>query len=381
VSNLSRAAGSRPRIHRSFNLAFIVCSALISLSTVSCGKVGAPVPPARITQRTSSLEAVQRGSTVVLSWPSPVLGTQESSRDYIARAEIYRLMEARDDEPVLDIDDYEEIAEIIGFMDRATMEGLAKSLGGMQFTDSVDVGGAQGVVRLRYAIRYVNKRGQKSTFSNTVALEPVAAVASAPTGLKATATGQNEVTIEWTPPETNVGGAGPASVLGYNLYRRAARREGFGRPVNSEPLTEARFVDRRFQYRTEYAYMVRALSQGTTGLIESADSELSIFTPIDTFRPASPDPVSAASANGIISLFWPTSPEPDVIGYNIYRAESADESENDWIRLTPQPLSDVTTYSDDRVVIGKRYFYKVTAVDRFENESLPSRVVNSVANQ
>jgi fibronectin type 3 domain-containing protein len=151
--------------------------------------------------------------------------------------------------------------------------------------------------------------------------------------------------------------------------------------VNSEPLTEARFVDRRFQYRTEYAYMVRALSQGTTGLIESADSELSIFTPIDTFRPASPDPVSAASANGIISLFWPTSPEPDVIGYNIYRAESADESENDWIRLTPQPLSDVTTYSDDRVVIGKRYFYKVTAVDRFENESLPSRVVNSVANQ
>jgi fibronectin type 3 domain-containing protein len=326
---------------------------------------------------------VQRGSTVVLSWPSPALGTQESSRDYIVRAEIYRLIEAREDEPVLDIDDYEETAEVIGYIDRATMEGLAKSLGGMQYTDSVDIGGAQatGNLRLRYAVRYINKRGQKSMFSNTVALEPVAAVASEPTGLTATATAQNEVKIEWMPPETNVGGTRPASVLGYNLYRRGVRREGFGRPLNSEPLTETRFIDKKFQYKTEYTYMVRALSQGTTGLIESTDSELSTFTPVDTFPPSSPDPVSAASANGIISLFWPTSPEPDVVGYNIYRADSADASESAWIRLTPEPLTNVTTYRDDRVVIGKRYFYKVTAVDRFDNESAPSKAVSEEANQ
>ena len=79
----------------------------------------------------------------MLSWPSPALGSQESSRDYIARAEIYRLIEARDDEPVLDIDDYEETAEVIGYIDRVTMEGLAKSLGGMQYTDSIDIAGAR----------------------------------------------------------------------------------------------------------------------------------------------------------------------------------------------------------------------------------------------
>ena len=152
------------------------------------------------------------------------------------------------------------------------------------------------------------------------------------------------------------------------------------RPLNSEPLTETRFIDKKFQYKTPYVYTVRALSQGTTGLIESADSEVSSFTPIDTFPPSSPDPVSVASANGIISLFWPTSPEPDVAGYNIYRADSAEAADSDWIKLTSQPLSNVTTYRDDRVVIGKRYFYRVTAVDRFDNESAPSRVVGEAAN-
>jgi hypothetical protein len=319
---------------------------------------------------------VQRGSTVVLSWPSPALGSQESSRDYLARVEIYRLIEDRDDEPVLDIDDYQETAEVIGYIERATMEALAKSLGHMQYTDSVDIGGGRGVanVRLRYAVRYINKRGQKSIFSNTVALEPVGAISNAPSGLKAAATAQNEVIVEWLAPQTNVAGTGPAAVLGYNLYRRGARREGFGRPLNLEPLTETRFIDKRFQYKTEYSYMVRALSQETTGLIESADSELATFTPLDTFPPSSPDPVSAASANGIISLFWPTSPEPDVIGYHIYRTESAEAAEGDWIRLTPQPLSNVTTFRDDRVVVGKRYYYRVTAVDRFENESAPIRL-------
>jgi fibronectin type 3 domain-containing protein len=148
--------------------------------------------------------------------------------------------------------------------------------------------------------------------------------------------------------------------------------------LNSEPVTDTNFADKDFEYRTEYTYFVRALSQGANGLIESADSGPASLTPVDEFAPSAPDPVSIASANGTVSLFWPTSPERDVVGYNVYRSDSSDAAEKDWIKLTAQPITAVT-YRDERVVIDKAYFYKVTAVDRFDNESKPSRVVSETA--
>ena len=113
-------------------------------------------------------------------------------------------------------------------------------------------------------------------------------------------------------------------------------------------------------------------------MIESADSEPLSFTPVDRFAPSAPDPVSIASSNGTISLFWPSSSERDVIGYNVYRAGSADTPDKDWVKLNDQPLTPVT-FRDDLVVIDQTYFYRVTAIDRFNNESSRSRVVSETA--
>ena len=381
MSNQPRAAGG-PRLQRLTSLVSLSCALLTCLTTCSCGKIGAPVPPSRITQRTTDLKAVQRGSAVVLSWPSPTLVGAESSRDYIARVDVYRLRETKDQEPLLDPDDYEAAADLIGYLDRATIEALVKSVGALQYTDSIDLKSARDAsnLRLRYAVRYINLRGQKSSFSNSVAIEPLPAVAAPPTSLHVAASAQDEVKIDWSPPDSNVDGTRPASVAGYNVYRRAAKREAFTRPLNSEPISEPHFTDTKFQYETDYVYVVRALSQGAIGLIESADSEPASLTPVDVFAPAAPEPVSIASANGVISLFWPTSTERDVVGYNIYRAESTEAGDGEWIKLTAQPLSSVTAYRDDRVVIGKRYSYRVAAVDRFGNESAPSHVVSETAN-
>ncbi|HXG65268.1 MAG TPA: hypothetical protein VNO70_09175 [Blastocatellia bacterium] len=344
----------------------------------SCGKVGAPVPPARLTERTSDLTAIQRGGAVLLAWPAPALGRDPSSRFYIARADIYRLVEQRDAEPALDPEEYEEAAELIGYLDRAALEEQIKENGRIEYVDAVNLAQAADLAttRLRYAVRYANARGQTAAFSNTVAVEPVAAVAAPPSGLRVTDQKQDAVTLAWTPPEANVDGARPAAIVGYNVYRRAAKREVARRPLNAEPLTEPTFTDRDFKYGADYVYTARALSPGTTGLIESADSKPLAFTPVDRFAPTPPDPVSVASAGGVISLFWPSSPERDVIGYNIYRAESAD---GEWVKLNDQPATPVT-YRDDRVEIGRRYFYRVTAVDSFKNESQPSRVVSETAN-
>jgi fibronectin type 3 domain-containing protein len=149
--------------------------------------------------------------------------------------------------------------------------------------------------------------------------------------------------------------------------------------LNPEPLGDPNFTDTKFKYAVPYIYTVRALSQGSTGLIESADSTPVPHTPVDTFKPSAPDPVSIASANSVISLFWPTSPEHDVVGYIVYRSESLNAQPQDWTRLTPEPMTTVT-YRDERVRLGRRYYYRVTAIDGFKNESESSTIVSEVAN-
>ena len=371
----------RVKSHRRFIQKHICVSILaVVLSGVGCGRVGAPVAPSRLSERTASLTAIQRGAGVLLSWPTPTLIGDESSRSYIARVDIYRLTERRDQEPVLDPDDFEETAQVIGFLDRAAIETQAKAPGFLHFTDAVNVSdlSRQSNLRLRYAVRYINKRGQAATFSNTVAVEPAPLVALPPTGLNVTAHIQDAITVTWAPPVANVDGGTPPSVVGYNIYRRNAKRDFGGDQLNSEVITAPTFTDTKFQYLVDYVYFVRSLSQGVNGLIESSDSVSLSFRPVDTFPPAPPDPVSLASANGTISLFWPSSQERDAVGYNVYRASSADPTESEWIKLNDQPLTTVT-FRDDLVVIDKTYSYVVTAVDRFNNESARSRVVKETA--
>lgn len=353
----------------------------MAFACLSCGKVGAPVPPVRLTERTNNLTAVQRGANVLLSWPAPALVKEESDRAYIYRVEIFRVIEQRDEEPILDPDDFEDLSEMIGDLERAEIEDQLESGRQLQFRDALDLRQPADLAntRLRYAIRYVNKRGQTAAYSNSVAVEPVPAIAQAPTAVSLAGQGQDAITITWDPPDSDVTGARPASVIGYNVYRRAAKRDSFNKPVNSEPITETRFTDTNFKYEADYVYVIRALSQGRSGLIESADSPALQVTPKDEFAPAAPEPVSVASANGVISLFWPTSPERDVIGYNVYRADAAAADEKEWVRLNMEPL-DPVTFRDDRVTIGQRYFYRVTAIDRFNNESKPSAIVSETAN-
>jgi hypothetical protein len=340
----------------------------------ACGKVGAPIPPVRLTERTSELTAIQRGAKVLLSWASPTLAKNEKDSAYIARVEIYRLTEKPNQEAVLDVDDYEAEAQVIGFLDRATIEAQVSTIGHLEFADAVNLNQAKALTRLRYAVRYVNKRGQQAAFSNTVAIEPVAAIALEPTDLIVAKQAQDEITIQWKEPATNADGSSPAAVVGYNLYRVKPNRKITRESLNAEPITPTTFIDRTFQYQSEYTYIVRALSQGVNGLIESVDSKPLTITPIDTFAPAAPTPVSIASANGIISLYWPSSSEKDVVRYNIYRAATENAEEKDWLKIGSVEAKFVT-FRDDRVVINNRYFYRVTAVDKFNNESKSSNVV------
>jgi hypothetical protein len=354
----------------------------------SCGRSGLPSAPVHLNERTTNLEAMQRGSAVVLWWPSPPLGVKSYSRQYVDRIDIYKLIENRHQEPTIDPDEYLEKAQLIREYDRAEIERQARERGRIEFYDILDLTGDPNRiadVRLRYAIRYVNKDGQEARFSNSVSIEPAPSVATSPTGLRAKAVAQGEIALTWNPPLTGVDGS-PARVVGYNVYRRMENETNKASDrlvpfeiLNKDPLLAPSFTDTKFRYLAQYEYMVRALSKGTGGLIESEDSDPIAFTAVDTFKPAAPNSVSIASGNGVISLFWPASPEAYVVGYNIYRAESKDAEAKDWIKLN-QNLNASATFQDSTGRIGMRYYYRVTAVDRFKNESDPSNIVDEVAN-
>jgi fibronectin type 3 domain-containing protein len=124
---------------------------------------------------------------------------------------------------------------------------------------------------------------------------------------------------------------------------------------------------------------VRSVAQFGTDLVESADSAAAVFTPRDVFPPASPTnleitiiPVTG-QAPAYIELAWAISLESDLAGYSVYRSDSADSpGERVSTEILPSP-----TFRDMSVVPGKRYFYRVSALDRAGNESPRSSAVQA----
>jgi len=115
--------------------------------------------------------------------------------------------------------------------------------------------------------------------------------------------------------------------------------------------------------------------------LESSDSNIALVTPKDTFPPAAPQGIVAATLPGdspgslVVDLSWSINIELDLAGYRVYR------SDQEGLRgdlLTPELLP-TPAYRDTSVVAGKHYWYTVTAVDRAGNESEPSTLAVDVA--
>lgn len=232
--------------------------------------------------------------------------------------------------------------------------------------------------RLRYAIRYVNASDQRAAFSNFLLIEPSAHVAQPPTLIS---TGkelsENAVTITWQPPTANIDGSTPVNLLGYNVYRLSESQSDKGEsPVNSALVSGTLYVDRNFQFGENYQYFVRSVSLGTGGAqVESLNSNSIAISARDTFAPSAPVSITIAAAPGRLSIFFPANPEPDVAGYTIYRSTDPDLPKDPWTKLTPSLLTR-TTFQDENVESGKRYYYYLTATDRAGNVSPASEVVS-----
>ncbi|MEK6283002.1 MAG: hypothetical protein AABN95_21805 [Acidobacteriota bacterium] len=354
---------------------FLFCCVLpFAFGLLACGKRRPPLPPTeRVQQRTEFLSGVQRGNQVILSWPAPLRNAPDGSVQSIRRVDVYRLAEKPRAPLALTEEDFATRSTLIGSV---TYDQIKNAGDVLTYTDTLELAGEPA--RLRYAVRYINAAGQRAAFSNFLLLEPAAKVAQAPTVL---ATGnevsEDAITIAWQPPPANIDGSTPVNLLGYNVYRsEESESDSGGAPLNSQLVAGTSYIDKNFKFGNTYRYFVRAVSLGTEGgQVESLNSNSITISPRDSFRPSAPTSITVAAAPGRLSLFFPGNPEPDIAGYNIYRSTEPNLPKDQWVRLNAEPLTK-TTFQDERVESGMRYYYYVTAIDQAGNVSLPSEVVS-----
>jgi predicted phage tail protein len=358
------------RKRRLFSLALLLAALFV---VTNCGKRRPPQPPIeRVQQRTELLSGVQRGNQVILSWPAPRRNASDASVQSIRRIDVYRLAEKPRAPLGLTEEEFATRSTLIGSV---TYDEIKNASEVLTYTDTLELAGEP--TRLRYAVRYVNAAGQRASFSNFLLLEPAARIALPPvmivTGKEIS---EDMITISWQPPTANIDGSTPVNLLGYNVYRISETGGELIQPLNDALVSGTQYQDKNFKPGETYHYVVRSVSLGTEGAqVESLNSDVVSVSPRDIFPPSAPASITVAAAPGRLSIFFPANPEGDIAGYNIYRSTDPDLPPDRWTKLNATLLTK-TTFQDDKVESGRRYYYYLVAVDTAGNHSPRSEVVS-----
>jgi hypothetical protein len=253
----------------------------------------------------------------------------------------------------------------IEFSDPLTPDGIARAAGSS----------------LAYKVRSRAAKTRASQDSNVV-MARVYPAPEAPRDVRVNVT-EPAVIVSWgeaaLPAE--------ASTPTYRVYRgiQEAAQDNSSQPKLKLPLelagssTSTEFRDTHFEFGTPYIYTVRSVAQYGADFVESADSAPVAVTPRDIFPPAAPGNLEITiipatnQASAYIELSWAISPEGDLAGYSVYRSDSEDApGERISAEILPSP-----TFRDISVLPGRRYYYRVSALDRAGNESPKSFVVQA----
>jgi chitodextrinase len=215
-----------------------------------------------------------------------------------------------------------------------------------------------------YTVRARDVAGNVSADSSPLTISTKAATTdttapSVPTGLKATAIGQDNVTITWTASTDEAGGSGLA---GYDVYRGTTK-------VGSTTTTS--YTDTGLNPSTAYSYTVRA--KDVAGNASAASSALSVTTTgpaQDTTPPSVPSGLVASNVTDTaVTLTWAASTDTGgsgLGGYDVYRGTTKIGSTS----------AAVTTYTDSGLTPSTAYQYTVRSKDVAGNVSVASQAVS-----
>jgi hypothetical protein len=365
-------------------IALSVAALLLSSIAIGCAAPGEPYerkPPTPVA--VTDLSAVQSGSDVLLTFTLPEQGVDNRPLAELPTIEIYRdfFTAPAAGEPAPKAPARPTLLVTIP----TAMEDHYAVQGHIHFTDSLR---PQDFAQHRDSLAVYTVRTQisekKPSANSNVASVHVFAPLDAITDLRTEVT-HAAVVLTWTPPTISPAGSAP-TVGVYHIYRGtsdSATSTG-GATALTSPLVKIAdaegppFQDTQFEFNASYVYSVRSVAQYPIAALESADSNLAVVTPRDTFPPAAPQDLIVAlvpaqpGAPAHLELSWAISSETDIAGYNVYRSEQAGAPGS---RVNTDQLP-TPAFRDMNVQPGHRYFYSVTAVDRAGNESPASAAVS-----
>lgn len=232
------------------------------------------------------------------------------------------------------------------------------------YYDNNNGSGLAEAVTYYYRITAANTAGLESAQSAYVS--GTTHVLNGPAGLTVTNPGTGgTLHISWQ-------SSGVGDLAGYNIYR-STTASGPYEKLNSNPLVTTSYTDDNLVNGMTYYYKVAA--ENLAGL-ESDYSGPVPGTPSLASPPPTPTGLSAESTGTGFSLVvrWNAVSDPDLAGYNLYRAESAG---GPYGKVNSETLL-TTNYLDSGLTEGQPYYYRVAAVNIFAMESELSATASAV---
>ena len=335
-----------------------------------------PKPP-------TDLRAVRKGDKVTLTWTIPARTMDRQSVRYLGKTDVCRSLMGAVKQCETKVG---ETAPPADFEKAKKPSGKKPTV---SFIDTLPATIEQEHPTdfASYAVEVLNTAGRAAGISNQarVALVPTLP----PFGKFAAQPVARGVLISWECPVTVAGRSGIKHL--FRIYRRLDGTSSVTKIADLDATecalgasalekSSASFVDQTFEWEKTYFYRGAVVSvvegRGKPAAeVEGDDTaEVRVFAH-DVFPPAVPAGVQAVFSGpgqqAFIDLIWTPVSDADLDGYNVYRNEAGEGA----MKLNSE-LVKTPAFRDARVVAGKTYFYKVSAVDQRGNESGRSEEVS-----
>lgn len=146
----------------------------------------------------------------------------------------------------------------------------------------------------------------------------------------------------------------------YNLYRSETGQGFPARTLNQAPVSKNRFSDINLENGKTYFYCLREVMIPEGYPAVESECALAQGSPIDLIAPLPPKGLAVARAEKGVMLKWLESPEPDLLGYLVFRRPAG---AGNWKLLTAEPIKETRFLDSSAPGMKGQLEYSVRAVD------------------
>jgi len=214
-----------------------------------------------------------------------------------------------------------------------------------------------------YRVIGISIFGELSPPSKPVEIKGKNIISSVPLVHLSETTDGASVLVKWEYPKDK-----KDKIDGFRIFRSDQFAKGYRLLADSIPMYQASFTDKK-ALLTGY-YRMQAYNADGHGPY-SIPKMLQL---VDSIPPAIPQGLRAvADTSGLVKLSWTANSDFDIFGYRVYRANSKYE---EFSQLTSKAISS-NAFRDSIALktLTKKVYYKIIAVDRRQNESAFSDIM------